>query len=716
LLESLFSPRSVAIVGASTEPGKLGNTILDNVIKCGFKGPIYPINPRAPEILGVKAYPRLTDTPGDVDLIIVVVPPPAVLPVMKDAATKGVKAAVIITAGFREAGAQGLAAERTVMEVAHAAGIRVVGPNCLGVIDTFTPLNGSFASGMPSQGRIAFASQSGALLTALLDWAALHEIGFSKVISLGNKADVSEIDLIRALQDDEETRVIAAYLEGITDGQEFMRVAREATRHKPLIIFKSGTTAAGSRAVSSHTGTLAGSEASYVAAFKQTGAIRAASVSELFDLANAFAMQPLPAGRRLAIVTNAGGPGIIATDAAEKAGLRLSSFTPETIATLREKLPATASVYNPVDIIGDAAADRYDIAIGAVLPDPGVDGVLVLLTPQAVTEVEETARIIGKYAAQTEKPILASFVGGSRLVEGLKILHEVNVPNYAFPEGAIGAFRAMAEYKVWQSKPIVKPARMYADRTGAAAAIAAARQAGRTTMGHEAMDLLAAYGFVLPVTGLARTADDAIVLAAEIGYPVVMKIVSPEILHKSDVGGVKVGLASPVEVRNAFASIITGARRYAPDATIQGISVQAMARRGREVILGATYDPQFGHLIMFGLGGIYVEVLRDVAFRVAPLAPDDAREMIFEIRANALLRGVRGDPPADIDAIVDALLRLSQLVTDFPEITELDVNPLLVYPIGEGSMAVDSRVSLAAPEAKLSQGARRVGSFEQIGR
>lgn len=705
MLDSLFTPRSVAVVGASTEPGKLGFTILDNIIKCGFKEPIYPINPRAPEILGLKAYPRLTDIPGEVDLIVVVVPQAAVLPVMKDAATKGVKAAVIITAGFREAGSEGLAAERAMMEVAQAAGIRVVGPNCLGIIDTFTPLNGSFAPGMPVQGRIAFASQSGALLTALLDWAALHDIGFSKVVSLGNKADVSEIDLIRALQDDEETRVIAAYLEGITNGQEFMRTAREATRHKPLIIFKSGTTAAGSRAVSSHTGTLAGSEAAYVAAFKQTGSIRASSVSELFDLANAFAMQPLPAGKRLAIVTNAGGPGIIATDAAEKLGLQLSSFTAETVANLRAKLPATASVYNPVDIIGDAAADRYDIAIGAVLPDPGVDGVLVLLTPQGVTEVEETARIIGKWAAQTDKPILASFVGGKRLVEGLKILRAANVPNYAFPEGAIGAFKAMADYRVWQKKPIEKPARIYADRTNAAAAIAAARAVGRTTMGHEALDLLAAYGFNLPVTGLARTADDAIVLAAEIGYPVVMKIVSPEILHKSDVGGVKVGVASPSEVRNAFATIIAGARRYAPDASIQGISVQSMARRGREVILGATYDPQFGHLIMFGLGGIYVEVLKDVSFRIAPLTADDAREMIFEIRSSALLRGVRGDPPADIDAIVDSLLRLSQLVTDFPEITELDVNPLLVYPVGEGAMAVDSRVALAAPEAGLGRGA-----------
>jgi len=706
LLDYLFAPRSVAVVGAAREPGKLGYTILDNVVKSGFSGAVYPINPMATEILGLPCYPHLVNVPGEVDLIVVVVPQPVVLSVMKDAAAKGVKAAIIITAGFREAGTEGLEAERAVLDVARAAGIRVVGPNCLGVIDTFTHLNASFAPRMPRQGRIAFASQSGALLSALLDWSALLEIGFSKVVSLGNKADVSEIDLIRAFKDDEETRVVSAYLEGVTNGQEFMRAARELTRSKPLIVLKSGTTAAGSRAVSSHTGSLAGSEASYVAAFKQAGVIRASSVSELFDLANAFAQQPLPAGRRLAIVTNAGGPGIIATDAAERNHLQLASFTPETVAKLREKLPPTASVYNPVDIIGDARADRYTIAIEAVLPDPGVDGLLVLLTPQAVTEVEETARVVARLAGTTDKPVLASFIGGESIQRGLAILRDANVPNYAFPEDAIGAFKAMADFKVWQSKPVEEPVKLYADRASAAAAIAAARQAGRTTMGNEAMDLLAAYGFNLPTSGLARTPDDAVILAAEIGYPVVLKIVSPDILHKSDVGGVRVNLTSPVEVRNAFTEIVDSARRHFPDATIQGVAVQQMARKGREVILGATYDGQFGHLLMFGLGGIYVEVLRDVSFRVAPLTPSEAREMIGEIRSYALLRGVRGEPPADVDAIVDALLRLSQLVTDFPEITELDINPLVVYPVGEGAVAVDSRVALAAPEAGLNQNAR----------
>lgn len=704
MLESLFAPKSVAVVGAAREPGKLGFTVFENITK-GFPGDIYPINPRATDILGYKCYPRLIDVPGSVECIVIVVPQKFVLGVMEDAAQKGVKAAVIITAGFREAGPEGLAAERAVMDVAHKAGIRVVGPNCLGVIDTFTPFNGSFAPMMPSQGRIAFASQSGALLSALLDWAAAYEIGFGKVISLGNKADVSEIDLIKAFQDDEETRVICAYLEGVTNGQEFIKAARELTRHKPLLVFKSGTTAAGSRAVSSHTGSLAGSDASYTAAFKQAGVIRAESVSELFDLASAFAQQPLPNGKRLAIITNAGGPGIIATDAAEKAKLQLASFTPETVAKLRADLPTTASFYNPVDIIGDAAADRYETAISAVLPDPGVDGILVILTPQGVTEVEKTAEVIAKYAKGAKKPILASFIGGVRLPDGLKILRDAGVPNYSFPEGAIQAFRAMADFKEWKDKPVETAPALKVDKEAARRVIASARAAGRTTLGNEAMDLLAAYGFNIPMSALAKTPDEAIARASEIGYPVVMKIASPEILHKSDVGGVKVGMRTADEVRNAFTQIVESSRKHVPNATIQGVQIQQMAPKGREIIIGASYDGQFGHLLMFGLGGIYVEVLRDVAFRVAPMTASQAREMIGEIRANALLKGVRGEPPADIDAIVDSLLRLSQLVTDFPEITELDVNPLVVYAEGEGAMAVDSRIALAAPEANLAHGA-----------
>jgi acetate---CoA ligase (ADP-forming) len=552
---------------------------------------------------------------------------------------------------------------------------------------------------MPTKGRIAFASQSGALLSAILDWAVFQGIGFSKVVSLGNKADVSEIDLIKSWRTDPVSKVVAAYLEGVTNGQEFMQAAKEITKVKPLLVFKSGTTAAGSRAVSSHTGTLAGSEASYVAAFRQSGVIRPTSVSELFDLAIAFAQQPLPAGRRLGIVTNAGGPGIITTDAAEKAQLRLASFTPETVAAMRGKLPPTASVYNPVDIIGDARTDRYAVAIDAVLKDPGVDGLIVLLTPQAVTEPKETAQLIASYVGKTRKPILTSFIGGAALQEALKVLREAGIPNYDFPEGAVSAFKAMVDHREWREKPIEQPVRFIVNRDLALESIADTRKLGRTTLGLEAMDLLEAYGFTVPQSGIARTPDEAARLAADIGFPVVMKIVSPEILHKSDVGGVRVGVKSAEEVREAFIAIVASSQRYVPQAHIEGVFVQEMVKPGREVILGASYDGQFGHLLMFGLGGIYVEVMRDVVFRVAPLTMTDAREMVSEIRSSALLRGVRGQPPADIDAIVHALLRLSQLVTDFPEITELDVNPLVVYPNGEGAVAVDSRVALSAPRS-----------------
>ena len=698
MLEQLFAPRSVAIVGAGREPDKLGYVILDNCIKSGFKGPIYPINPKADEILGLKCYANLRDIPGPVDLIVIVVPQRFVLGVMQDAAAKDVKGAVIITAGFREAGKEGVVAEEAVMKVAREAGIRVVGPNCLGLLDTFTPVDASFGPAMPSKGYIGFASQSGALLSAILDWASVSDIGFGKILSLGNKADIDEVDFIDALQDDDETRVIAAYIEGVTNGQKFIKTASAVTKKKPVLLFKSGTTSAGSRAVSSHTGTLAGSEASYVAAFKQSGVIRAASVSELFDLASAFAMQPLPKGRRIGIVTNAGGPGIIATDAAEKASLQVVAITPETIERMRPKLTPTTSYANPVDIIGDAKADRYAVAVEGVLNDPNVDGVVVILTPQTVTEPAETAQVIANLAKTATKPILASFIGGKRIEPALPILRAANVPNYLFPEGAIGAFAALANYAEWQKAPAEEPVAIKGDKAAVRKILDDAYAAGRTTLGAESMDIFEAYGFRIPKAVLATNAQEAGDLADKLGYPIVMKIVSPEILHKSDVGGVKVGLKTRAEVEATYTQIVSSAKRHVPNATIQGVSVQQMAPAGREIILGTTKDPQFGHLMMFGLGGIYVEVLKDVSFRVAPLTQSQAREMIGEIRAAKLLAGVRGEPPADVEAIVESLTRLSQLVTDFPEITELDINPLMVYAEGKGGIAVDGRIALEAPK------------------
>jgi acetyltransferase len=467
-----------------------------------------------------------------------------------------------------------------------------------------------------------------------------------------------------------------------------------------LIIVKSGGTAAGSRAASSHTGTLAGSDTAYNAAFKQTGVIRPSTVEDLFDLATAFAYQPIPQGKRVAIVTNAGGPGVMATDAVERSGLELASFSQETIAELRRGLTATAAVYNPVVVIGDAKADRYKVALEAVIRDPGVDGILVLLTPQAMTEIEETALVIIEAAKNAQKPVLASFMGGTEVEKGITALSDARVPNYPFPERAVAALSAMSRYRVWKDKPFEKNRTYEANKAAARSVINGARTAGRDALGDiDVLQILAAYGIPVPETRLSHSTKESVALAEELGFPVVMKIVSPDILHKSDIGGVRVGIKSSDEVRTADVAIMTTARRYAPDAEIRGVSIQKMVPKGREVILGVTNDPTFGHLIGFGLGGIYVEVLRDIVFRVAPLTPGDAAEMIKEIRSYHILQGVRGEPPADINAVIDCMLRLSQLVTDFPEINELDINPLMVAERGGGAIAVDARIILSQQAA-----------------
>jgi len=696
MLEALFKPASVAVVGAAREEGKLGYTVLRAVIDSGYPGAIYPINPKATQILDLPAYPSVSAVPGPVELAVIVVPRPAVIPVMRDCAAKGVKAAIIITAGFREVGPEGVEAENAVMRIARSAGIRVLGPNVLGLIDTSTPLNASFAPNMPKKGEIAFMSQSGAICSAILDWAQPRDLGFSKFVSLGNKADITEVDLLQAWGDAPETRVIIGYLEGISDGQRFMRVAKELTKRKPVIIVKSGRTAAGSRAVSSHTGTLAGSDAAYTAAFKQSGVIRAETMEELFDLSIAFAYQPLPDGKRLAIITNAGGPGIIATDASERIGLSLAGFTNETISALRSSLPPAASVYNPVDVLGDAKADRYQVALDLVMKDPGVDGVLVLLTPQAATEPTETAKVVVAASRNSKKPILASFVGGTSVEEAARILNAGRVPNYSFPERAVEVFAEMSAYDLWRDRTLDRPFVFDVDREKVRAVFQRVREMGRNALIElEAREVVSAYGLKMPRSELARSEAEAVAFAEDIGYPVVMKIVSPDILHKSEVGGVRVGLRSSAEVHNAFVRMLQDARRFVPSANIWGVAIQEMVKPGRETIIGVTFDPQFGHLLMFGLGGIYVEVLKDVSFRLAPLTAGEARSMVREIKAFPLLAGVRGQKPADTEAVVDALLRLSQLVTDFPEVAELDVNPLVVNDMGEGAIALDARIILA---------------------
>lgn len=700
MLEMFFAPESVAVIGAARKPGKLGYGVLENIQQCGYKGKIYPINPKAEEILGLRCYPTVSEVPGQIDLAVIVIPNRFVPEVMEQCGKKGVKGATIITAGFREAGRDGIKLERQVLSIARRHGIRIVGPNCLGTISTYTPLNASFAAGMPRKGGIAFMSQSGALCTAILDWALAERIGFSHFVSLGNKADVNEIDLLKAWEKDPESRVIIVYMEGIGDGTRFMKVARQVTKQKPVIAVKSGNTAAGSRAVSSHTGTLAGSERAYEAAFRQTGILRADTIEHLFDYSLAFAYQPHLKGRSIAIVTNAGGPGIMATDALESNAMKLATLQPETIERLRQGLPAAASMYNPIDVIGDALVDRYEHALQAVLQDDNVDGVMVILTPQVYTQIKETADAIGRLAAEYHKPVLGCFMGKEKVGPGIKILTQYRIPNYGFPERAVGAFKAMAEYWDQLQQPAPHYERFEVDQERVRAAFDRVWSEGRVTLGDaEAREIMDAYGMRIPQSVLAKTADEAVSAAEAIGYPVVLKIASPDILHKSDIGGVRVNVRDAEQVRDLFDLLTYRALRYVPDAEIWGVLVQEMVSKGKEVIIGVNQDPQFGHLLMFGLGGIYVEVLKDVTFRIAPVSRQEATEMIEEIRSFHLLRGVRGEEASDVEAITETILRVSQLVTDFPEIVEMDINPLTVHGEGKGAVAVDMRFVLKGKES-----------------
>jgi acetate---CoA ligase (ADP-forming) len=693
----LFHPGSVAVVGASRNPEKVGYGVFANLVQAGFPGKIYGVNPGGGELFGHPLYPSIEAIPGPVDLGVFVVPPNAILEGIPRLASKGMCAGIVISAGFKEIGGAGVALERSLREAAISAGVRVLGPNCLGLIDTHALLNASFSRGTPPKGFISFFSQSGALCTAVLDWAIGRNVGFSKFLSLGNKADISESDILEFLADDPSTRVILGYVESIDDGRRFLRAARNVTRRKPVIIVKAGATAAGARAASSHTGSLAGSDRAYAAAFRQGGVLRAGTVEDLFDLALGFAMQPLPRGDRLMILTNAGGPGILAADTAEQLGIPLAGVS----ASLRERIlpavPSTASLGNPVDIIGDARADRYESVLSALRDEPSVDSVLVLLTPQAMTQPEETARATVSAFAGSGKTVFASFLGEATVASSRRILSEGGVPNYAVPERAVKTLSAMLRYSRIRSAggqeeeaPTIPP-------ENAKRLVGEALAGDRRALGEEeSRGILEAYGFTFPRHAFAGTSDAAVAAYREMGCPsVVMKIVSPQVLHKTDVGGVRLGLRGADDVARAFMEITSSVRRLAPSAWIAGVSIQEMVTGGRELIVGMSRDPQFGPLLMFGLGGIYVEVLKDVSFRVAPVSRRDAEEMVREIRAWPLLAAYRGSEPADEGAIVEALIRVSRLSCDFPEIQELDINPLLVLPKGKGIRAIDCRMTIA---------------------
>ena len=694
MLEFVFNPKSVAIIGASDKPGKIGFILVNNLLKDGYRGKIFPVNPKHETLLGLKCYPSIKDIKEEVDLAVIAIPAKFVPGVVKDCGEAGVKAVVVISAGFKEVGHEGAKLEKELVDTAKNYGIKLVGPNCLGVINTALNLNATFAEKMPPPGRVSFFSQSGALGVALIDWSIENKFGFGKFVSLGNKADLNETDFLEYFGEDPDTDIILGYIEDVKDGRRFLEVAQKVARRKPVIIIKSGSTEAGARAASSHTGALAGSDRAFTAAFKKAGIIRAYGIKELFELAEIFKSGKLPQGNRLLVVTNAGGPGIIAADAADKLGIKLDPMSRESIEALVKKLPPSASLYNPVDVIGDATSERYKVVLEQAIKDEIVQGICVILTPQAMTDVENIAKVIIETNERTDKPIFASFIGGEGVKGGVKLLKEKSIPCYEDPLIAITAYKKLIDFKFFKERPIekIEDIEIPADAKERVRVILETLQdAGVRAVGEEnSAKILQCYGFIFPRKRLARTPEEAVKFAEEIGYPVVLKISSPQILHKTDVGGVKLGLRTPEEVKEAFEEITLNAKRFVPDAYIKGVLVCEMITEGKELILGVSYDNTFGHMVMFGLGGIYVEVFKDVSFRIVPVSRSEAVEMIDEIKGKSLLEGVRGEKPYDKEDIIDKILRLSQLVKDFPIIKEVDINPYIVKH--QGGVALDARI------------------------
>jgi acetyl coenzyme A synthetase (ADP forming)-like protein len=718
-LDPILRPRSVAVVGASRQRNTIGWQIVDNLLRYGFQGTVYPINPKAEFIHSIAAYPSVSALGRPVDLAIITVPKEHVLPAVQDCIAAGVRGLVVISAGFKEVGAAGLARERELMEALKGTGIRLVGPNCMGVLNTAedVQMNATFASRMPPPGPVAFMSQSGAMGLSVLDYAASYGIGFSSFVSAGNKADVSGNDLLEYWEHDPSTTTVLMYLENFGNPGRFVELARRISRRKPICVVKSGRTGAGQRAAASHTGALAGTELATEAVMAQSGVIRAQTVEELFDLAMAFSNQPLPQGNRVAIVTNAGGPGIIIADACEANGLTVTGLTPETEQVLRSRLPEEASVRNPVDMIATATPESYEFALDCVLNDPNVDAAFAAFVPPLNVQTRDVAEAIVRVNARhPDKPLLAVLMGREGLPAGLEQLHDARVPGYIFPESAARALGAMWRYRQRQREPEGTTATFTVDDRAVTAILdRVAAQGGGKVPEPDALRILEAYGiavtpwrFVPDENDFEKLAAGAANAAAALGFPVALKIVDPAVTHKTDVGGVALGLMDRISIKEAAQAMVARVAQSAsridqpPDPTIApsldpsiprsagaGLLVQSMAPEGREIIIGLTRVPRVGAMVMFGLGGVYVEVLRDVQFRLAPLFDVDARRMIDDVRMSGLLGGVRGQQARDRKALEETLLRVSQLAMRHPRISEMDINPLIA--LTQGVVAVDAR-------------------------
>ncbi len=702
-LNTVFNPRSIAIIGTSRKKGSLGREILHNLVTYGFQGPVYPINPYADYVHSIKCYPNILKVPGTIDLAIIVIPAEQVLKVVKQCVKKGVKGIIIITAGFKETGAKGAELERKLVELIGPQGIRLIGPNCMGIINTSTEvrMDATFAAVMPRRGGIGFISQSGALGNIILEYAYELNLGFSKFVSMGNKADVSGNDLLEYFEKDPKTNLILMYLESFGNPRRFTTIARRLTKSKPIIAVKAGRTFAGARAAQSHTGALSGLDVGTKALFDQCGVLRATSIEELFDYAMAFQNQPLPKGKKVAILTNAGGPAILATDAIVSLGMEMSNFTDKTRRILRKSLPKAASIANPVDILGNSDPEDYRIALNAIIKDPNVDSVITMFVPPLITDPLDIARAITEVSRKHSKPVLGCFLGREDVLSSVKELEKHHVPAYQFPESAAKALAAMYKFKVNRDRKLGK-ARNFkdVDKKTVRKLIDNVINKGRDKLSDvEVEQVLKAYGFKFPSSKFVKEEEAAIKAATDIGYPVALKVVSTEIFHKTDVGGVVLDIKSELELRGGYNKIMKELNRNIKSgklkkSSIKGVLVQAMVKGGKETVLGMAMDPNFGPLIMFGLGGVYVEILKDVKIKIHPLTDLEALDMIESIKSYPLLAGARGEPPVDINAIVEHLLRLSQLITDFVEIEELDINPLTVYEKGRDCLVLDAKIKL----------------------
>jgi 4-hydroxybutyryl-CoA synthetase (ADP-forming) len=701
MTESVFlSPKSIAIIGASDKEGSVGRAITSNIMK-GYTGKIFPISPTRDTVFDKKAYKSVLDVPEEIDLAVIITKNDIVPSVLEECGKKKIKGAIVITAGFKEVNEAGAALEKKLGEIAKQYGLRIIGPNCLGVMNLApqTMMNSTFLKVTPKSGGIALVSQSGAICAALVEDASAQGIGFSAVISMGNKVDLNEVDILKMLAEHEQTKVIVMYLEDLGNGPEFLKICKQITRlnpvKKPILVLKSGRSPEGAKAAMSHTGALMGSDEIYDALLKQSGAIRVDTMEELFDYATAFSKQSLPTQGDLVIVSNAGGPAIISTDACSKLGIKMAKIE-EIRPKINAVIPPWGSSRNPVDIVGDADFNRFDNVLNEVLAHQNVGSVIVMCTPSATLDYNKLAEVIVNASKKyPNKTILASLMGLDEGIKNKEILAQGGIPHYTYAETAIRSLNAMLRFTKWSQTSEGTIRNFTVNKKKAEKVFAQVKTEGRKNLlEEEGQEVLRAYGFPVPKSILATKDREAIQAAKKIGFPVVMKIASPQIIHKSDAGGVKVGLKNPQEVRSAFKEIIKNAKKYDKKAIIKGVLVQEMVKGGKETIIGSKLEPGFGPVVMFGMGGIYVEVLKDVTFRLAPITDKESDEMISSIKTNKLLQGVRGEKPSDIKKLSECIQRLSQLVSDFKEIKELDMNPVLVFENGKGCKAVDVRIGL----------------------